>query len=128
MWDIRAQALDVRVIILVLTTWLTSLAFQSLTNWARRAFRNTDQFAKHFYRDLDGESEFQDVQATLRWKQCVMITILTTSAGAVSLSRAVIVSTREEWLHCGILVSSPSATFLAAIHLPLLTGSAFIAH
>lgn len=72
MWDVGAQALDFRVILLVLTTCLTSLAFQSLTNWVGRAFRTTDQFAKHFYRDLDGESKFQDVQATIRWKQRVM--------------------------------------------------------
>lgn len=109
MWDIAAQALDFRVTILVLTTWLTSLGFQSLTDWVCRAFRTTDQFAKHFYHDLDGESTFKDVQATIKWQQRVIITILTTSAGAVSLSRAVIVSTREEWLHCGILVSN--ATF-----------------
>ena len=114
MWDvIRVQALDFGVVILVLTTCLTSLALESLTGWARRVFCTTDQFAKHFYRDLDGESELQDVQATVRWKQRVLIAILTTRAGAVSLSRAVIVSTREQWLHCGILVSSANTPFPA---------------
>ncbi|KAJ5290963.1 hypothetical protein N7478_000214 [Penicillium angulare] len=96
------QTLDVRIAILVLTAWLTRFAFQSLTNWIRRVFRTTDQFAQYFHRDLDGESKFGELQATLRWKQRLIIAILTTSAGAVSLSRAVIVSTREEWLHCGI--------------------------
>jgi hypothetical protein len=105
------------------------LNFRSLANGVRRAFRTTDQFAKHFYHDLDGESKFEDarrtpfarlrnprlvkqvvktrmmtlksrawplmskfedVQATVRWKQRVMITLLTTSAGAISLSRAII--------------------------------------
>jgi hypothetical protein len=127
MWDISDQALDFRVVILVLTTCLTSLGRQSLANGVRRAFRTTDQFAKHFYHDLDGESKFEDVQATVRWKQRIMITLLTTSAGAISLSRAIIVSTAtgrsvsvsqavlasagEEWLHCGILVSIASENF-----------------
>jgi hypothetical protein len=127
MWDISGQALDFRVIILVLTTCLTSLGFRSLANGVRRAFRTTDQFAKHFYHDLDGESKFEDVQATVRWKQRVMITLLTTSAGAISLSRAIIVSiptagsvsvsqavlasAREECIHCSILVSIASAIF-----------------
>ncbi|KAJ5482896.1 hypothetical protein N7539_006342 [Penicillium diatomitis] len=103
MWDVGAQALDVRVIILILTTGLTSRAFQSLVDWTCRAFRTTDQFAKFFYSDLDGESKFQEVQATVRWWQRVVIAILTTSAAVVSLSRAVVASTREEWLHCYIL-------------------------
>ncbi|CAI7630036.1 unnamed protein product [Penicillium manginii] len=117
MWDINAHALEFRVVILVLTTCLTNFAFQSLGNWVRRAFRTTDQFAKHFYRDHHGESTLEDVQATVRWKQRIMIAVLTTSAAAVSLSRAVIsspreewisrtviVPLREEWLHCSILL------------------------
>jgi hypothetical protein len=125
MWDINAHALEFRVVILVLTTCLTNFAFQSLGNWVRRAFRTTDQFAKHFYRDHHGESTLEDVQATVRWKQRIMIAVLTTSAAAVSLSRAVIsspreewisrtviVPLREEWLHCSILVSSATAAFL----------------
>ncbi|KAJ5933474.1 P-loop containing nucleoside triphosphate hydrolase protein [Penicillium verhagenii] len=104
MWDIGDHALDFRVTILVLTTFLTSLAFPSLANWTRRAFGTTDQFAKYFYHDCDGESTLEDVRAARRWKQRAMITILTISAVAVSISRAVVVSTREEWLHCGILL------------------------
>ncbi|KAJ5403819.1 P-loop containing nucleoside triphosphate hydrolase protein [Penicillium cosmopolitanum] len=104
MWDIKDYALEFRVTILVLTTCLTNFALQSLTNWARQAFRTTDQFAKYFYRDHHGESKLEDVQATTRWKQRVMITLLTTSAAAISLSRAVIVSPGKEWLHFSILL------------------------
>ncbi|KAJ5978468.1 hypothetical protein N7501_001810 [Penicillium viridicatum] len=117
MWDINTHTLKIRVAILVLTSCLTNFAFQSLANRVRRAFRTTDQFAKHFHRDLHGESTLEDVQATTRWKQRVMITGLTTSAAAASLSRTVIFSPREgwisqtviaplrqEWLHCSILL------------------------
>ncbi|OAA35709.1 ABC transporter, transmembrane domain, type 1 [Beauveria brongniartii RCEF 3172] len=102
MWHIGAKALYFRVLLLVLTAFSTSLACHSLTAWARQAFRTTDQFAKHFYRDIDGESTFQDVKATMKWKRRVIIAILTTIVSAVSLSRAVLVSTRAEWLHCCI--------------------------
>lgn len=108
MLDLTSQVLAVRITALVLTACLSCFAVQSLIQWAFQLFRTTDQFARYFYSDLDGESEEKAVQTITRWKQRVMITIFTTSAAAVALSRAVIITTREEWLHFGISVSIDS--------------------